>query len=801
MRHQDRQRHGWIQTTCACIVSVLCLGVASNAYAAEQQVVAPDASLELQQTLTAAWQALGPDYKPRTEHLLDDGVPKYINRLISEPSPYLLQHAHNPVNWYPWGEEAFQKAKAENKPIFMSIGYSTCHWCHVMERESFEDEAIAAFMNEHFVSIKVDREQLPDVDALYMTAVQLLTGRGGWPMSSFLDAEARPFFGGTYFPPGPFRDLLERVTVVWTDQHDALMAEADRLTQALESTNQLAAASRTVGETELSLARDELLAVHDAVYGGFGEAPKFPRESALMFLLERARDHGDKQALDAAHHTLLRMAAGGIHDQIGGGFHRYSVDHLWLVPHFEKMLYNQASLARAYTLAWELTGDEQHADTARGILEYVLREMTSDEGLFYSATDADSEGREGAFFTWTQEALDAVLDPDDARLAATIWGIDHVGNFEGETIPFQPLEPASLAARLELSPAELKQTRERLANQLLRARGEREWPLRDDKVLTGWNGMMIGAFAEAAAAFDSERYLNAATRAAEQLWATAWSDSGGLLRSRYLGKSTLAARQTDHAWLADGLLSLYDATGDEVWLDRAVQIIDAMEARFAAVDGGYYLGGSAVAGAPLVMRPKNIHDASTASGNGVALSVFARLFDRLGEREHELAAQRLIAAFAGLISTQRGSIDALMSGLAEHSGNGRSKIQYAGRGKARARAELTGDGRIRVNIALDDGWHLNADKPLQDYLIGTAITDGNGVELVDARYPEAEVRRLAFQSEALALYEGEVGIEARLPTDRNAIGHAVVRLRLQVCSDEVCLAPETLEWSLLAEAT
>lgn len=765
---------------------------------AEDQIVAPDADPAVQAELIQAWKDFGEDYIPRTEHFLDDGAPKYVNRLIIEASPYLLQHAHNPVNWYPWGEEAFARARAENKPIFMSIGYSTCHWCHVMERESFEDEAIAAFMNEHFISIKVDREQLPDVDALYMTAVQILTGRGGWPMSSFLDAEARPFFGGTYYPPQVFRDLLERVTVVWTDQREALLAEAERLTRALESSNQLARASEAVGSTELGLARNELLDIYDAVYGGFGGAPKFPKESALWFLLQRARDTGDKEALDAVDQTLHRMAAGGIHDQIGGGFHRYSVDHLWLVPHFEKMLYNQASLARVYTLAWQLTGDEQHAETAQGILDYVLREMTSPEGLFYSATDADSEGREGAFFTWTPDELAEALGPE-AELAATIWGIDHVGNFEGESIPIRPMEQDALAKRLQMSVPEFVRKRAQLADTLLRVRAEREWPLRDDKALTGWNGMMIAAFAEAAQAFDSERYLDAAATAANTLWSTAWTDDGGLLRARFRGESSLDARQTDYAWLADGLVSLYDAGGDSRWLGRAEQLVEAMEARFAAIDGGYYLGDSSVGGASLVTRPKNIHDASTASGNGVALSVFARLHDRTGERDYELAAQRLISSFSGLIANQRGSIDALLSGLAEHLAQGRGSVQYAGRGTARAEARVTDGGRVNVRVALADGWHLNAHEPLQDYLIGTTLSDAAG-DALDVRYPEPTVRKLAFQSEALALYESELELSAELPRVRNALGHSVVKLRLQVCSDEVCLAPETVEWSLLAAA-
>ncbi len=775
----------------------LCACLSSAALSAQEHIVAPGAEPALQQQLLDAWQSLGADYKPRTEHLLDDGSPVYINRLILEASPYLHQHAHNPVNWYPWGEEAFARAKAENKPVFLSIGYSTCHWCHVMERESFENEAIAEFMNEHFISVKVDREQLPDVDALYMTAVQMLTGRGGWPMSSFLDTEARPFFGGTYFPPDTFQDLLQRVHTVWTTRPEALMDEADRITEALESSNALANSSASVGTPQLRMATRELLSGHDTTYGGFGRAPKFPQESNLMFLLEQARDHADKAALDAADLTLQRMTAGGIHDQIGGGFHRYSVDHLWLVPHFEKMLYNQAGLARAYTLAWQLTGKPVHADTARGILDYVLREMTSSEGLFYSATDADSEGREGAFFTWTPDQLADVLNDADAQIAAQLWGIDHVGNFEGESIPHRPLELDLLAHRLDLSVDALQVKRGELATQLLEARAEREPPLRDDKVLTGWNGMMIAAFAEAGLAFGDDTYVDAAVRAAHALWDTAWSDAGGLTRSRYLGVSSLDARQTDYAWLADGYVALYDASGDSQWLDRASTIMRHMQATFTAEQGGYYLGNASVAGTVLVSRPRNIHDASTPSGNGVALSVFAKLHDRTGEREFDQAAKQLIADFSALLAERRGGLGALLSGLGVHASATRSAVQFAGRGKARLAARAMDDGRVHVDITLADGWHLNASEPLQDYLIGTDLTDAAGQTLVGVSYPEPHIRTLAFQSEALALHEGDITLEGDLPGTLDAIGHSTVKLRLQVCSDEVCLAPETVEWAVL----
>lgn len=766
---------------------------------ADEQIIAPDGNAELQQSLIEAWQAQGADYKPRTHHLHSDGSPKYINRLMLEASPYLKQHAHNPVNWYAWGEEAFEKARAEKKPVFLSIGYSTCHWCHVMERESFENIDIAEIMNEQFVNIKVDREQLPDVDALYMTAVQMITGRGGWPMSSFLDAKGRPFFGGTYFPPAQFTDLLGRVIDAWQNQNDTLMSEADNIEQALNASQQLIEQSSTVGREDIHAATQQLLANFDSVKGGFGAAPKFPQESSLLFLLEQARDHSDKEALDAVDYTLQRMAAGGIHDQIGGGFHRYSVDDIWLVPHFEKMLYNQAGLARAYTLANQLTGLKAHEETARGILDYVMREMTSSNGLFYSATDADSEGREGAFFVWTPEQLEDALGEADAQVAKILWGIDDFGNFEGESILVQPMEPDLLARRLDMPLEVMLQRKAEIAGKLLAARNKREAPLLDNKALTGWNGMMIAAFAQAGVAFDEPEYVAAAVSSAQTLWSTAWSESNGLLRSRYKGATTLPARQTDYAWLADGYIELYDATGDTLWLDRAVLLMKEMDERFAAIDGGYFLGADDVQGAPMLVRPRDTYDASTPSGNGVALSVYARLFERTGESEFQDIATSLVAAFSGLISERRGGLSAMLSGLGIFLGDDRAATQYAGRGKAKVSAIADADQRVQVTIELDEGWHINSSEPLQDYLIGTALNDTSGNSLSDPIYPAATVRELEFQSEALALYEHEVNLSAQLPEKRNPLGQADISVRLQVCSDKVCLAPETLTLSVLTE--
>ncbi|MEE9319574.1 MAG: DUF255 domain-containing protein [Granulosicoccus sp.] len=759
----------------------------------EGQVVAPGTSDEVQAGLLARLRSLGDDYVPRTEHFLENGEPEYINRLIAEDSPYLLQHAHNPVNWYPWGEEAFSAAKAQEKPIFLSIGYATCHWCHVMERESFEDKAIAALMNKYFIAIKVDREQLPDVDALFMTAVTMMTGSGGWPMSSFLDSSGRPFYGGTYFPPQQFTELLDRVSTVWATEQDALLEQADIVAKALREANQLSSKVQDVGEAEIKRASAMAVSQFDEEYGGFGRAPKFPQESTLLFLLEQARRTGAEKVLEVVDITLDKMAAGGIHDQIGGGFHRYSVDNQWQVPHFEKMLYNQAGLARAYTLGWLLTGKRDHADTAKGILDYVLREMSTDDGVFYSATDADSEGREGIYFIWDAEALAGALEPADAELAAKIWGVDGFANFEDQTVLHRPDTLEQLAEQLEFSVDELRKKKSVLAALLRSARAKREPPLRDDKILTGWNGFMITAFAEAAIAFDDAAYLEAAQTAANQLWSTAMMEDGTLKRSQFNGVVSIEAKQVDYAWLAEAMLAVYDADGDPLWLERARLLTDSMIKQFRdAEGGGFFMGAPVVSGADLVTRPKDLYDASTPSGNSIALRVLTRLYRRTGEAHYAEEADQLIGAFSSALAKQTGGFYYLLTGLAEHLDVETGPTQYAARGVVRASARLLGDEQLEISIDLKEGWHINAPEPLQDYLIPTSIADQQQQPLQGVEFPVPVMRKLGFQSETLSLYEGQVTLRAGMPANTSGSPLVPVKLTLQACSDEICLAPETL---------
>ncbi len=749
-----------------------------------------EASDELAQRLQQALIAKGNSYQPRTEHFNEKGTPLYTNRLILEDSPYLLQHAHNPVNWYPWGEEAFAAARQSNKPVLLSIGYATCHWCHVMERESFENEAIAEKLNEYFIAVKVDREQLPDVDATYMTAVQLMTGSGGWPMNTFLTADARPFHGGTYFPPALFDELLDQIHQVWTDDSPKVHEFADRLAEAVAIGNALTGEAREVGDREVYNARRELLDSFDDLQGGFGPAPKFPREPVLAFLLELAQRNGDAEALDAADFTLQRITAGGIHDHVGGGFHRYAVDPDWLVPHFEKMLYNQAWLTTSLMHAYRLTGDVAHARTARRALDYVIREMTNAQGGFYSATDADSEGAEGTFFIWTPDEIKKVLGEEAAEFAMSVWGVTDAGNFEHKNILHLRGSLTEVAADYGLPVQVLTDRLDEYAAKLLAHRKRREAPLTDEKVITEWNAMMANALAVGYDTFGDERYLRAATGAIDFLWQHNQRDNGRLLRAHFNGQSTIEAGQADYAYLAQTMLTLHDLTGDEMWMARVKTLVDHMNQQFWDNEhGAYFIGAPTVAGAALPSRPKDLFDNAVATGNSIALQVLARLWHRTGEDAYRERAEQLLRAFSGNLSQGASAYAYLLVGALELLHGESGARQYAARGKVRADARIDGDQLI-VSVAVVPGWHINAQQPLQDYLVKTRLSHTDDSPLTNLRYPKEVRRTLGFQSEQLALYEGRFDISADVPEPDATLQQ--VSLQLQACSDEICLAPETL---------
>jgi len=575
------------------------------------------------------------------------------NRLANETSPYLLQHANNPVDWYPWGEEALARAKAEDKPILLSIGYSACHWCHVMERESFENEETASLMNERFVNIKVDREERPDLDAVYMEAVQMMTGSGGWPMTVFLTPEGKPFYGGTYFPPVDYSNLpgfprlVTAISDAYRDQRGQIEETTKQITEKMGQTNQLTKSNTLLTVDILHTAYNNLATSFDYQNGGVGMAPKFPQPMALELLL-RYNHHGfSERALEMVSLTLDNMAQGGIYDQIGGGFHRYSTDAYWLVPHFEKMLYDNAQLARLYLHAYLVTGRPMYRRITEETLNYVLREMTDPLGGFYSAQDADSEGEEGKFFVWTPQEIQAVLGEEDGNLIGGYFGLTEAGNFEGKTILNVPQELTSFAEELGLDLEQLEAKIERAKVSLRDVREERIHPLLDDKVLASWNGLMLRAFAEAAAALNNEKYLNAAIANAEFLVNTMKPD-GRLLRTYRGGQAKLLGYLEDYAFVADGLLALYEATFQQRWLDEAVSLADSMVELFWDENAGAFYD-TGIDHESLVVRPRDVFDNAQPCGGSVASDLLLRLAVITGNQEYTVKATTPLRALHDLM--------------------------------------------------------------------------------------------------------------------------------------------------------
>ena len=603
--------------------------------------------------------------------------PAHTNRLAREKSPYLLQHAHNPVDWYPWGEEAFAKARRENKPIFLSIGYSTCHWCHVMAHESFEDEATAAIMNREFVSIKVDREERPDVDRVYMTFVQATTGGGGWPMSVWLTPDLKPFVGGTYFPPVDrygqpgFKKVLERIAAAWKQDHAKIADQGSKLLEALrESQNAQAETTAKIDNQFFQTAYEQLSRSFDDKEGGFGTAPKFPRPVSLNFLTRfYARDpkgESGQHALEMDLVTLRKMAAGGMHDHLGGGFHRYSVDRYWHVPHFEKMLYDQAQLASAYLDAFQIGQDRQYADVARDILDYVARDMTSKEGGLFSAEDADSlfehgkpEHGEGAFYVWTEKQIDDALGAD-AAVCKFHFGVQPHGNapegsdpqdeFRGKNILIQRHTLAETAKHFKKSDDEIRQSLMRSREKLLTIRNKRPRPHLDDKIIAAWNGLMISAYARAAQVLDEPRYLENATRAAKFLRANLYDDKSKLLFRNYReSRSHVEGFADDYAFVIQGLLDLYEVSFDVEWLKFAIELQGMQDDLFYDEKNGGYFSTSGK-DKSVVLRMKDDNDSAEPAASSIAALNLLRLAQFRDDKKLDERARKTISAFAPTLS-------------------------------------------------------------------------------------------------------------------------------------------------------
>ncbi len=592
------------------------------------------------------------------------------NLLLGETSPYLLQHAYNPVAWHPWGAEALARSKREDKPILLSIGYSACHWCHVMERESFENQEIARFMNEHFINIKVDREERPDLDEIYMTAVQLMTGQGGWPLTVFLTPDLKPFYGGTYFPPQDrgglpgFLAVLKAVAAVYQNERDKVVAQAERLTQHVQQASTRLASSETGLLTQDLLQRAYLHALgsFDRAHGGFGGAPKFPQSMELSLLLRYWQRTGDPDALRIVEFSLEQMARGGIYDQLGGGFHRYSVDAQWRVPHFEKMLYDNALLVWTYLEAYQATKKSCYRRVVEETLEYVLREMTCPDGGFYASQDADSPGGEGAFFVWTPQEIKTVLGESDGALACEYFGVSEAGNFEhGASVLHLPYTPEEFAAKAQMTVSEFAAWLTHAKKTLFDARERREKPGRDEKILTAWNGLMISALARAYQVLGDPKYLKTAAEAARFCLAHLKRDKK-LLRSYKDGQAKFNAYLEDYAFFITGLLDLYEAGFEIQWVKAAQALSAVMVEQFwDEAGGGFFFTGKDHEALPV--RSKNAYDGATPSGNSAAVSVLLRLAELTDQREFRAKAEQTLRAFRNVMEQAPGSFAHMLCAL------------------------------------------------------------------------------------------------------------------------------------------
>lgn len=569
-----------------------------------------------------------------------------MNRLATQTSPYLLQHANNPVDWYPWGPEALAKAQAEDKPVFLSIGYAACHWCHVMAHESFENPAIAALMNQHFINIKVDREERPDLDSIYMDAVVALTGHGGWPMSVFLTPSGQPFYGGTYYPPTrrggmpAFTDILNGIHDAWLNRRDTVLDGGQEVINHIQGaeTGGLTGADDLKPST-LAEAAKAVFSQFDWRHAGWGQAPKFPQPMTVEFLLRHHLSTGDPLALEMVTKTLDAMLKGGMYDQLGGGFHRYSTDAVWLVPHFEKMLYDNSQLARAYLHAWQVTHNPEYKRCVEEILDYVLREMTDPTGGFYSTQDADSEGEEGKFFIWDESEIDDLLGKD-AELFKGCYGISSGGNFEGRNILFVANSLEAVAGRYKLNVSEVGESLARSKSILFREREKRVHPGLDDKVLSGWNGLMLAAFAEAARILDRSDYLAAAQANARFLLQQMRTPQGRLYRTWRKGEAKLNGYAEDYAAVCEGLLTLYESDFDVAWFAAAQELADTLLTHFADPAGGFF--DTSDDHEALVFRPKSLQDNAVPSGNSLAVTALLKLGSLTGEGRYTDAAEKIL---------------------------------------------------------------------------------------------------------------------------------------------------------------
>jgi len=750
--------------------------------------------------------------------------PRQTNRLVHESSPYLLQHAHNPVDWYPWGPEAFERARRENKPIFLSVGYSTCYWCHVMERQSFENEAIAAEMNRLFVNIKVDREERPDVDQLYMTAVQLITRHGGWPMSVWLTPDLRPFYGGTYFPPDRFFAVLRALEDAYHNRPDEVATTSRQIVGILERVARPAAPQQPV-RIDLALIDsliDRSVSDYEPEFGGFGAAPKFPRETLLELLLIYLEDAGPESQTSnlksriepMLRRTLDAMADGGIRDQLGGGFHRYSTDARWLVPHFEIMLYDNAMLGWIYAQASRQMRQPRYAQVARGVFDFILREMTSPQGAFYTGFDAEVDAQEGLSYLWTREEIETVLGPRDAQLFNRVYGVDRGPNFADphhgsgqpdKNILFLPRPIDAIASEMKLDARQLEKRLAPMRQKLYETRRRRKQPLLDTKILTSWNALMVRALAHGGKVLGEKRYIDDAARAAEFLLErhSRRAGNGALYRSSRDGTPKHNGFLDDYAFLAQALLTLHESTGEVRWKQHAAAIAVSMLQKFVDDQaGGFYFN---EAGATdVIVRQKTAQDSPLPSGNAVAamvlldldqpkgcLSTLAAFAQQLAEHGESMSS----LVQAALLYLRRGEPFTVSAAPQPSDPERPASPQQTAADVVSAKARWMSPGELHLGLRIRDGFHINSHEPAGEVpvIATTVIVDAPGASI---EYPPGEEQRFGFSDVPLRVYSGEVTILIRFSVPPKPDSSLRVSLMYQACNDNACLPPVTRQFEL-----
>ena len=739
-----------------------------------------------------------------------DGSWKWTNRLINETSPYLLLHAHNPVEWYSWDDEALTRAKKENKLIFLSVGYSTCYWCHVMEREVFSNPEIAEQMNKNFINIKIDREERPDLDEIYMTATQIMIRRGGWPNSVFLTPDLKPFYAGTYFPPTDkpnrpgFPTVLDAVHEAWVTREAEVINTANEITNIIErviSTGFTSLTAKSLDRSIISTGVTHLKTTYNQAYGGFGKAPKFPSPANLEFLLREYERQSKLQTANTDAESLLKMvtrtldmmAYGGIYDQIGGGFHRYSVDAKWLVPHFEKMLYDNAQLAKVYLQAYKITEKPQYRRIAEELFSFIAREMTAPDGGFYSALDAETDAEEGKYYVWTEDEIKKVLSKTDVKQFASIYGVDKGPNFDGKNVLYVPNGVES-----EASLKTVKSARETL----LAARFERERPLLDTKIIVSWNGMMIDALAYGYEVLGDEKYLTAASKAAQFILDKIRKPDGELWHTYTAGVAKYDGYLDDYAFLVQGLLGLSNATGEERWLRSATTLTDKMiELFWDDKHGGFFF--TKADAKQLIVRTKKPHDSAIPSGNAVAVNNLLMLnpsYRNYAEktlRSFAKAMENTPSSFMHMLFALNGYLsieDGLPVSIPELDAS-QALVTATAKIKTRTKGNQI-DVEVQVKIAA--GWHINANPAGQDNLIPTTITVDKDalIEINNVKYPKGKSMKFEFSPESVNVYEGTFTIPLKLKQKPDTLIKKgvpiILKLNYQACNDTECSLPQEL---------